>query len=128
MKRVSPESIVHERSSKFVTDVIKDVNVRYVVKLDDVLDKRGVTQQWLAIATGLREAAISDLIKGTKTSLNKLHLMTIMNVLRISDIKELVDIEFEPAIVKQFKVESERWVNEGIIPQEIQTLHRKHIR
>lgn len=128
MKRVNPESIAHETLNKIVIDLLEKSNVKYIVKLDDALAKRKVTQSWLAITTGLREAAISDLVKGNKTSLNKLHIIAIMNVLRITDITELIDIEFEPSAKTQYKEESDRWINEGIVPLEIQKLHEDNLK
>lgn len=128
MKRIYPESIAHETLNKIVINLLESSNVKYVVKLDDALAKRKVTQSWLATTTGLREAAISDLVKGNKTSLNKLHIIAIMNVLRITDITELIDIEFEPSAVEQYKEESDRWINEGIIPLEIQKLHEDNLK
>lgn len=128
MKRVNPESIAHETLNKIVIDLLEKANVKYIVKLDDALAKRKVTQSWLAITTGLREAAISDLVKGNKTSLNKLHIIAIMNVLRITDITELIDIEFEPSAKTQYKEESDRWINEGIVPLEIQKLHEDNLK
>lgn len=128
MKRVNPENIAHETLNKIVIDLLEKANVKYVVKLDDALAKRNLTQSWLATTTGLREAAISDLVKGNKTSLNKLHIIAIMSVLRIADITELIDIEFEPDTIKQYKEESDKWINDGIVPLEIQKLHDDNLK
>lgn len=128
MKRVNPENIAHETLNKIVIDLLENTNVKYVVKLDDALAKRGVTQQWLSVTTGLREAAISEINKGNKTSINKLHIIAIMTVLRIWDITELIEIEYDESVIETFKQESEKWISEGIIPQEIQKLHDDNLK
>ncbi|MCU7667613.1 helix-turn-helix domain-containing protein [Bacillus thuringiensis] len=69
--------------------------MKVVIKLGEVLKKRGMTQKELAKLTGIRESGISALVRCSQTSFNKEQLATIATVLKITDIKELIDFEDE---------------------------------
>ncbi|MDA1675476.1 helix-turn-helix domain-containing protein [Bacillus cereus group sp. TH152-1LC] len=67
--------------------------MKVVIKLGEVLKKRGMTQKELAKLTGIRESGISSLVRCSQTSFNKEQIAKIATVLEITDIKELIDFE-----------------------------------
>ncbi len=60
--------------------------------LKQLLDKKGITQKELAIATGIREATISDMCRDTSKRYPKDVLEKIINELGINDLNELLSI------------------------------------
>ncbi|MFT4413220.1 helix-turn-helix domain-containing protein [Fredinandcohnia humi] len=67
--------------------------MRLVIHLKDILKQRGMTQKELSEKCGLREAALSEFANGTRTTINKEHLIKIANALNIRDIRELMSLE-----------------------------------
>lgn len=67
-----------------------------VVKLSNILDAKGMTQGTLSQLTGLRPSTISEIVRGSRTVLNKDHLAKIAEVLEIKDISQLIQIEYIP--------------------------------
>lgn len=57
--------------------------------------ENGMTQKELAERTGIRPASISDIARDNQTSINKEYLSKIMDVLRIEDIRELLEYKKE---------------------------------
>lgn len=67
--------------------------MKIVIKLKEVLQERNMTQKELAKRTGIREASISELVRSSKTGVNKEQLGKIATALHITDIRELFDFE-----------------------------------
>lgn len=67
--------------------------MKIVIKLKEVLQERNITQKELANLTGIREASISELVRSSKTGVNKEQLGKIATALHITDIRELLDFE-----------------------------------
>lgn len=69
----------------------------YMVKvtLKDVLKARKITQQNLSDTTGIRMGSLSDM--STKSVINKDHLARICEALKISDFRELINLEWVDA-------------------------------
>jgi len=65
--------------------------VKVNFKLKDVLEERKMTQKELAQKSGVREATISDIVRGTRTVINFKHLSDIASALEIIDIREIMD-------------------------------------
>jgi putative transcriptional regulator len=70
---------------------MEKVKVRF--KLKEVLENRKMTQKELAQKSGVREATISDIVRGTRTVINFSHLADIVTALEIMDIREIMDFE-----------------------------------
>lgn len=70
-------------------------SVHIVIKIDKLIESRGMTQGKLAELTGLRPSTISEIIRGTRSVINKEHLAKIAEVLEITDISELIEIHYE---------------------------------
>ena len=68
---------------------------KYVVKLKvkEALDKRELSQKKLAEMSGIRESTISDIVRGTRTVINFEHISKIAEALKITDIRELIDVD-----------------------------------
>lgn len=60
------------------------------VKLSEVLRERGMTQSQLSKITGIREAAISEIVNNMRRNINRDHLERIATALNITDISELI--------------------------------------
>lgn len=75
-----------------MTDFVKEKKYMYKVeiKLKQILDDRKITQKELASLSGVREATISDIIRGTRTVINFNHLASIAEALEIENIEEIM--------------------------------------
>lgn len=66
------------------------------VKLKEVLKERGITQMQLVEMTGLRSAAVSELVNNQRQSIKKEHIEKIAQALdlkRVEDILEFVETD-----------------------------------
>lgn len=63
------------------------------VKVKEILEERKLTQKKLAEISGIRESAISDIVRGSRTVINFEHLSKIAEVLKITDIRDIIDFE-----------------------------------
>lgn len=59
-------------------------------KLKDILEDRHMTQKELAKAANVREATISDIVRGTRTVINFQHLAAIATALNIENIEDIM--------------------------------------
>lgn len=69
------------------------MNYRIRIKIKDVLESRKMTQKELSQLSGVREATISDIVRGTRTVINFEHLSKIAEALKVTDIRELMDFD-----------------------------------
>lgn len=69
------------------------MEIIFRLKLKEILDRRGMTQKELAEKTGLREAAISEIVNDTRSTYNKKHLSKIMKVLKVYDINDILEVQ-----------------------------------
>ncbi|MEW5570528.1 helix-turn-helix domain-containing protein [Rossellomorea marisflavi] len=93
------------------------------IKLGDILKERGLTQGDLHRLTGLRVATINELVNFKKKSLTVAHLVSIMTALRITDLRDLIEIEFDDEVKAYFQQENERMKN-GFTPDLNKTVDR----
>ncbi len=64
------------------------------IKIKEVLAERGMTQSELAKLSNLTETAVSKFVRGQGISINKEHLEKIASALNITDISEILELEF----------------------------------
>lgn len=129
MKKSDVNNSLHENTNEELMNVLNSVpEIRFVYRLDDALRKRGISQAKLATLCGIRPATVSEIVKGTRSAITKSHIATIMIALRITDIREIIDIEFGPETKEQFDAEAEAWVEKGAIPTEIESLYAQNSR
>lgn len=127
MKKSSVIEGANETTNEIVSALINSApEIRFISKIDDALRARNLTQAKLAILTGLRTSTISELVNGSRTAMTKTHAAVVMIALRITDIRELFDIEFSPETVEKFNVESNQWIEDNIIPEEVRRIYTKH--
>lgn len=69
------------------------MKIKVVFKLKDLLYEKNMTQKELSEKTKIREATISDIVRGARTVLNYEHLEKISNALDIIDIRDIIDLE-----------------------------------
>lgn len=120
MKRVKVEKVRQNKLSDTVTNILNSVSdIRVTSRLDDALAERGLSQSKLSMMTGIRQASISALATGENSSMNKLHLVAVMIALRITDIREIFDIQFDEATTKKFKEQAKDWVSTKSVPLEV---------
>ncbi|MGE6370964.1 helix-turn-helix domain-containing protein [Planococcus kocurii] len=62
-------------------------------KLKEILEERNLTQKELAKISNVREATISDIVRGTRTVINFKHLAAIAEALNIKDIEEIMELQ-----------------------------------
>jgi len=63
------------------------------IKLKDILKQRNMTQKELAEMANIREATISEIVRGSRTVININHLTAIAEALNITDIEQLIVLE-----------------------------------
>lgn len=61
------------------------------VKVKDIIDERGITQEKLAEMTGVRRASISEICRHQNKAINRDHIVRIAEALDIKDISELIE-------------------------------------
>lgn len=61
-------------------------------KLKDILEERNMTQKELAKKANVREATVSDIVRGTRTVINFKHLASIAEALEIKDIQKIIEL------------------------------------
>ncbi|WP_415522031.1 helix-turn-helix domain-containing protein [Clostridium sp.] len=120
LRRPNIDSIRHSSINDTILNIINSVDgITITSRLDDALAERGLSQKDLAEITGLRQASISELIKGDKTSLNKLHIIVVMIALRITDMSEILSIEFDEKTKQKFDREATEWIETKSMPLEV---------
>ncbi|MEC0330618.1 helix-turn-helix transcriptional regulator [Paenibacillus macerans] len=66
-----------------------------VSRVGEILKRRGMTQLQLAEKAELRPSTISEIVRDSRTVINKEHLAKIADALEIDDISELIVLEKE---------------------------------
>lgn len=124
MNRVDMSKMLHEHTGDMLTNTLNSIpEIKFVSRVDEAIQKRGLTQNKLATISGLRPTTISEVTKGTRSALTKSHIAAIMIALRITDIREILDIEFSPETVKQFNEERREWINDDVIPEGVSKMY-----
>lgn len=62
------------------------------VRLKEILNERKITQKQLSEMTNIKAATISEIANDQRTTINKKHLETIIDTLKITDIGEIIEI------------------------------------
>jgi len=65
------------------------------IRLKELLDEKGMKQKELAEVSGIRESTISDIARGSRTVMNFEHVAKIAEVLGITDIRDLIELNIE---------------------------------
>lgn len=62
------------------------------VRLDEILDERGITRKKLAEMSGLRPNVISEICNNQRTTVNRIHIGKIAEVLEIKDVADILSL------------------------------------
>ncbi len=124
-------TMTHKNTGDTVLDILnstKGIHIKY--NLANAMSERGLTQRTLSLLTGIRQATISDMCNGVGVQINKAHLLALMITLRITDIREIIDIRFTKELEEQFHIESTNWkesknVPETVMKQALTSLNKK---
>src|SRR5579875_786543 len=98
-----------------------------IIKLDDLLKKRNITQKDLAKMTGMRPGTISEIANGQGTLFNKSQLLAIMVALRLTDFKDIFEIRLSEKTKKKYIEQSKEWVRDKDMPIEVKEMYRENV-
>lgn len=132
MKTVTGTDIV-KTANKNLSPILVHVasgleDIEYISKLEDILQSRGLTQKDLSELTGLPISAITDWVGGKSSTLNKVHILSLMNALKLTDVTELFEIRLPEDKVKQFKADSEYWNKHKKFPESVKELYMSNVK
>ena len=119
MKRIKTTETMHSQMPikfQIISKVCEEASIYFTFKLADRMEERNLTVRALAEITGLRLATISDLMTGKKQSINLHHILILMIALRITELTDLISIEFPKNKQLEFKKDRDKWINEAIMP------------
>ncbi|MFS0840373.1 helix-turn-helix domain-containing protein [Paenibacillus sp. 1P03SA] len=66
---------------------------KIVIKIPELIQKRGISLRELSRLSDIRHAALSELSNGKRTNINFSHIERIADALGISDIREIIDLD-----------------------------------
>lgn len=95
--------------SEVVMDMIEKYPNKVEIKLGEVLKKRELSQGDLHRMTGIRVATINEIVNAKKYSMNIVHLVAIMSALRITDVREIFNVEFDEKVKKDWEEEMKHY-------------------
>ncbi|MCP3742539.1 helix-turn-helix domain-containing protein [Rossellomorea sp. BNER] len=119
--------MIHQKTNSIVIETLEKFPHKVNIKLGKILKERGMTQGDLHRLTGLRVATINELVNFKKKSLTVAHLISIMVALRIWDIRELIEIEFDDEVILYFKEEQKK-MEDGFTPDLRKTVETNLLR
>lgn len=99
----------------------------FVIKIDDLLKERNITQKDLAQMTGMRVGTISELVNGKGISLNKVQMFAVMVALRVTSMSDIYEIRLEPKQQELFEDESNEWISDKEMPMAIKEMYRENV-
>jgi transcriptional regulator with XRE-family HTH domain len=98
-----------------------------VIKLDDLLKERGITQKDLALMTGMRVGTISEIVNGKGISFNKVQLLAIMVALRLTSFSQLFEIRLPDNLYEEFESQSREWIKDKEMPIPVKEMYRENV-
>ena len=98
-----------------------------IIKLDDLLKERGISQKDLAMMTGMRIATISEIANGKGISFNKVQLLSIMVALRLTSFNQLFEIRLPESLREKYEEQTTEWIAEKEIPIEVKEMYKDNL-
>lgn len=115
-----------KRSSEVTKGIAEELNdAEFIFKIDDLIKARGISQRQLSEISGIPLSYLSDLILNKTTTINKVHLMSLMSVLRVDSITDIIEIKLPDNIAKVFEVDRSEWIDTKQLPENVMTLAMK---
>ncbi|PGM50851.1 helix-turn-helix domain-containing protein [Bacillus thuringiensis] len=108
--------LLNQNTNVVVTDLLEKTPHRIVNRLGELLREREMSQGDLSRLTGIRVATINDIANIKKLNINWLHIVPIMIALRITDITEIISVEFPDEVKERFEKDMEGY-NGGLTPK-----------
>lgn len=105
--------------------LIEDADI--IIKLDDLLKERNITQKDLAQMTGMRVGTISEIVNGKGISFNKVQLLSIIVALRITDFNEIFELRLPEDMRDSFNKQSNEWIQDREMPIEVKEMYRDNV-
>lgn len=131
MKKIEVDTLIeggHSMMNSVVVDTAMELSgAHFVVKLDELLKERGVTQKQLAEMTGMRVGTISEMVNGKGTSINKTQLFSIMAALKVTRLSDLYEVILPEEMRKEYLMLKDEWVNERKMPLAVKEMYKKNV-
>lgn len=105
--------------------VLEDAEI--VIKLDELLKERNITQKDLAMMTGMRVGTISEIANGKGISFNKVQIISIMVALRLTSFSQIFEIRLPTNLFNEFEQQSREWINEREMPLAVKEMYRENV-
>ena len=118
----------HSLMNNIVMDTASHIaEASMVIKIDDLLKERGLTQKDLAQMTGMRVGTISEIINGKGISINKVQIFAIMVALRVTNLSDILEIQFPTDLATTYNIEREEWLSDREMPISVKEMYRENV-
>ena len=109
-----------KRGSDVIRGIASGLNeAEMIVKIDDLIEARGISQRQLSEMTGIQLGYLSDFILGKTTTINKTHLLALMFALRVDTIEDIVEVRVPAHIKEQFEADRREWIDTKQLPSRV---------
>lgn len=131
MKKIRVKEILtgsHSLMNEVVTSTagyLEDAVI--IIKLDELLKERNITQKDLAQMTGMRVGTISDLVNGKGISFNKVQLLAIMVALRLTSFSQIFEIRLPDELLNKYESQSNEWIQDREMPIEVKEMYKDNV-
>ncbi|MFG3611478.1 helix-turn-helix domain-containing protein [Rummeliibacillus stabekisii] len=131
MKKIKVDKVVNH-SHSLMNDIILNTAMQLseaevIIKLDDLLKERGLTQKDLATLTGMRVGTISEIINGKGNTWNKTQLLAIMATLKITKLSDILEIRLPNQLIEEYEQVCSEWKVTREMPLEIKEQYRENL-
>lgn len=131
MKKVKVREILsgsHSLMNEVVVSTASHLeDAEIIIKVDDLLKERNITQKDLAQMTGMRVGTISDIVNGKGISFNKVQLLSIVVALRITDFNEIFELRLPQDLKEHYEAQSTEWIQDREMPVEVKEMYRDNV-
>ncbi|MCM3639663.1 helix-turn-helix transcriptional regulator [Priestia aryabhattai] len=131
MKKIKVSEVI-DSSHSLMNDIVVGTanNLRdaeFIIKIDDLIKERGITQKDLAMMTGMRIGTISELVNGKGISFNKIQLLSLMVALRVTSFSDIFEIRLPEQQHSEYEQQSTEWKADKEIPIPVKEMFRDNV-
>lgn len=131
MKKIKVKEILSS-SHKLMNDIVVDTaglleDAEIIIKLDDLLKERNITQKDLSRMTGMRPGTISEIVNGQGTLFNKAQLLAIMVALRLTDFKDIFEVRLPEETRLKYIEQFKEWIQDKEMPIEVKEMYKINV-
>ncbi|WP_370295723.1 helix-turn-helix domain-containing protein [Rossellomorea marisflavi] len=131
MKKIEVDTLIeggHSMMNDVVMDTARELSgAHFVVKIDELLKERGITQKQLAQMTGMRVGTISDIVNGKGSSINKAQLFSLMAALKVTRMSDIYEVVLPEEKRKDYLMLQDEWVNNREMPVPVKEMYKKNV-